>query len=56
MVPVFEAVAKLLEPYILKAVNADSCKVERHLDLFLPVFMPGDNLCEYLRKALSAQQ
>ncbi|WP_220683670.1 hypothetical protein, partial [Klebsiella pneumoniae] len=25
----FEAVAKLLEPYILKAVNADSCKVER---------------------------
>ncbi|MCV4639553.1 DNA cytosine methyltransferase, partial [Escherichia coli] len=29
VVPVFEAVAKLLEPYILKAVNADSCKVER---------------------------
>ncbi|ENO4084674.1 DNA (cytosine-5-)-methyltransferase, partial [Enterobacter hormaechei] len=29
VVPVFEAVAKLLEPYILKAVYADSCKVER---------------------------
>ncbi|AWS82104.1 DNA cytosine methyltransferase [Salmonella enterica] len=29
VVPVFEAVAKLLEPYILKAVYADSCKAER---------------------------
>ncbi len=27
VVPVFEAVAKLLEPYILKAVNADSCRL-----------------------------